>query len=82
MWLAYKNGDLLIAPDEIDPQLASDLGSVTPELVVEDEFGWTIHLPGEIVRYDSCWEEPYALMSYALWAQYEDLLDDVRNPDG
>ena len=49
-----------------------------PELVVEDEFGWTPHLYGEIVRYDWSREPPFQLMSHELWAEYEDVLDELR----
>jgi hypothetical protein len=55
---------------------------VIPELVVEDEFGWTLHLYGEIVRYDWSRETPFQLMSYELWAEYEDVLDELRKFEG
>ena len=82
MWEGYKQGELLIAPQDIDPLLPCDCVHVIPELVVEDEFGWTLHLYGEIVRYDWSRETPFQLMSYELWAEYEDVLDELRKFEG
>lgn len=82
MWLGYQDGELPIAPDAMDPRVPCDLVRVIPELVVWDEFGWTVYLHGEIVRYDWSWEEPYKLMSYALWAEYQDVLDELRESGG
>jgi hypothetical protein len=44
MWLGYQDGELPIAPDEMDPRVPCDLVRAIPELVVWDEFGWTIYL--------------------------------------
>ena len=78
MWEGYKQGELLIAPQDIDPLLPCDCVHVIPELVVEDEFGWTLHLNHEIVRYDWSREPPFQLMSHELWAEYQDVLDELR----
>jgi hypothetical protein len=75
----YHEGWLNIKPDELDPLLACDAAVVVPDLVMTDEFGWSIHVSGGVIRHDRTWcDRNFEHMDYEDFAFYSDCLDAYR----